>query len=223
MKNKVLFCHYGKTGGTFIMNTIRRDLRQSGFEFFQHVGMPFYSEDNLKSIANLKLEKIFVHQQHLWISKHILDYYNERNFFTFMFLRHPVDLVCSLFFWGHRVLRETSKNPFGEHFDLSKMTLNDYFKFILDGNDSKLWIIPKWISSVNYVSEFSEENAIIFMDKYLGYQPNQNALARVNASGNRGYKFYLKQKTLSLNLVEDLFQHEETKKYSKYLKQGQPA
>jgi hypothetical protein len=216
MKDKILFSHYGKCGGTFVMRNLAPILTRAGYEVCSGHNGPLDREELFA--ASISDGPIFVHNQHVHMAFEEYLFFEETDFFTFSFLRHPADIVCSLYYWGKRVEAEKGANPFGPHIDLNTMSLNDYFEHILYAEgDSKLWRLPPWVDRLDYVAEFSFDSVIEFVESELELSSDSISDAKVNFSDNMGFLHYYDRGDLEQELVEEFFNDEGVKEYGKYI------
>lgn len=228
---KALFIHKPKTAGTYLVSAIKV---RGKFTFFDSwsSGRDWNKEES-KQIANLKLDN----NHHLMFRSHQVNINDEtfsefknNQWFSYTFLRDPLDVLCSLyFFYGGGFFYGEGK---ADGFDLRKMsiwdseivnlcqeiTLDDFINLCLGGdfefdgewnsvhltNFRAIWELPSYFEEIDFVglpTEFYFNK--LFEKLSLTYQPTE----RKNESSNNGFKYYydkgsIKEKTYTL-LTQD--------------------
>lgn len=215
---KIAFIHYGKTAGVYVNKYFKKNIvrKYNHYMSWDQSTNPFgisgrdWSEEELSSIAQTKEETCYITNHHINWNMDTVKKFKENGWFTFMFIRRPEELLCSLFHWAHEKdvqLRHGIPNP---------DTLEEIFELgLTKENFSKLWILPDYTEELDYVAEFNDSNFGNFVFDYFGanYIPGP----RENTSKNKGFCHYRVNGDISDERASELFKHPEYKKYLKYL------
>ena len=187
MKNKIAFIHLMKTAGSHLQHylldhVIQEHLRlipwnhQLRFRRDETVTKRSRDWNMSEMIRLLRLRNsgptyIHNHVNHWNAQLHSLA--KKEDYFTFMFLRHPGDILCSHYYYT----RERDI-----HWDLAypkDVSLNFYLQRILNcANDHVWWQIPIWYKQIDYVKLYTDTNFHEFLqehfdhDDYLKNKPN---------------------------------------------------
>tara|TARA_R110002051_G_scaffold325096_2_gene425734 strand:- start:609 stop:1223 length:615 start_codon:yes stop_codon:yes gene_type:complete len=147
----------------------------------------------------------FLTQHHINWDIDTVKKFKENGWFTFMFLRKPEELLCSLFNWSSEQnveLRPGLPNP---------TSIEEAFELAVKCKGfERLWRIPDYIDQLDYVAEFNDANFSKFLLKYFGeiYEPRPKS----NTSLNKGFNYYYQNGDISEESVNKLINHPEYKK-----------
>ncbi len=239
-RKKLAFIHFGKCAGVYVQYYIREYVFPGVKHFNSWWDLGEKNKRNLErdwtkqeliEIAKLDTDTGLAHNHHIgWCSETVQAFKNN-GWFTFMFLRDPKNIICSLYFWSQRQHRRWKpeelhgglRGPLrGEIIKMSgqddphKVSIDDFFKFFISNEEAqKLWTLPDYIDDIEYVSEFNDKNFGDFLLKYFGhhYLPQEKR----NISQNKGYEYYLNNGDISKDTNELINNHSEYIKYSKYM------
>ena len=215
---KVAFVHYGKAAGVYVNKYLKKTCLKPYEKYFSHHANlnPFHIEnrdwtsDELNDIAKSATKYSFLTNHHINWNYDNIKTFKDNNWFTFMFIRKPEELLCSLYFWSNQKgveLRPGLPNP---------KTVQETFDFAIDLKGfSGLWTIPNYVDQLDYVAEFSDKNFEHFLLKYFGetYTP----MEKENVSVNKGFKYCRDNNMISNETLDKFFKHPEYLKYKKYL------
>lgn len=144
------------------------------------------------------LDRQYVHNhQHGW-SRATVSQFRKQGWFTFMFIREPRDLLCSLWTW-------LQKSNFDHHLkiqpeSLASKPLDDFIQEILTRPGlAGFYALPDYTDQIDYVAEFNMDNFIRFLKKYFNhtYHPQKEKKSWRFASKNPGYAVYREQGLIS--------------------------
>jgi len=242
--NKVAFVHFGKCGGSYMKaymgKNFLKPLKYTIFDSWFMAGKERslgrdWTEEELINFFNSGDERVFVHNHHFSWSKKTIRYANDKGFLTFMFVRNPKDVLCSLYWWAKDRIAAGKQNPLhdpdGKEFQQAEgfdsafsskvldISLDEFVRTFIDIKNKegagKLWNLPDFVDDIEYVAELNEKNISYFFNKYFGhfYQP----MPRLNTSQNKGYKYYLNNGDISEETNKLIDNHPEYIKYSKYM------
>jgi hypothetical protein len=132
-------------------------------------------------------------------ARDLFDEFKKENWFVFSFIRHPGDLLCSMYSYG---TDSASTNRWYYKDSSGQIDKNFYW---YDPNESmddfigrnpiaipKLWFD---INQVDYISDFSAANFSQFARKHFGsvdFSPTPQ-----NKSSNKGYEYYCQNNEIS--------------------------
>ena len=239
---KLAFIHFGKAAGVYIQHYIRQQV----FPRIKHFNSWWdfnyknkraltrdWTEEELLEIADTNIEEALTHNHHINWTKESVKKFNDNGWLTFMFIRNPKDIMCSLYFWAQsqwdrwdaedksaQVLREPlteelkyisgQDNPYN-------VSLDDFIRGMLSGKGAQyLWVLPDYIDDIQHVAEFNNNNFGTFLlDNFQHlYCPTKKR----NTSKSEGYKTYLERGEIPKETHSMVENHPEYKRYSKYLK-----
>lgn len=211
------FIHIQKCAGTYVDSWLTRNLVPKGYRIFNPWyltraeiaslgrGISFsrempkqdyrrdWSEDELLKISDFEGEKYVHNHSKNWPSKVFYEY-KSKGFFTFSFLRNPIDLICSMYFFllekpGH------PSDPAWGYEDLG--TLDSFVRNNVFNLDT---LLPSYYKDLDYFNIFSDKNFCHMLNllNINDYKP----MDKVNVSSNKGWEHYLNNGQLSLNSVE---------------------
>jgi len=251
---KTAFVHFGKCAGVYVNKYIRRNVLTDAFYYntweennpiWQNIYggnlRRDWTETELNQIAKGEFntniipvrEYQFAHNHHNSWSENSIRTFKDNNWFTFMFLRNPKDLICSLYFFGKKLLaKENGSTPIGpegalaghlppnsfEPVDVYNLTLDEFFeRMIIDSNQHIFWKLPDYIDELDYVAEFNDKNFAYFLEKY--YDHPYLKQKKENVSANKGFDFYYQNGKISQKNKEKIESDPDYKKYFNYLDQ----
>jgi hypothetical protein len=228
------FVHIQKSAGTYVDSCIIRSLVPKGYKIYNPWyltraeianlgrGIPFertiskeeyrrdWSTSELLHIKSLPGKKYVHNHSKNW--KEVFDEYN-KDFFTFSFLRNPLDIMCSMYTFLKEKPGEPSdpawgfpKNPQG-----MSSSLND---FILEYTFNLDTLLPDY-TKLDFFKIFSEENLAILMQNHLNSKHVPGT--KINTSNNQGYMIHMKNKEISQEAIDLVFQTEMYDVYQKLI------
>ena len=216
---KVAFIHFGKCGGVYTNEYMKNlfktyDMFMSWHSNLNSRGIEGrdWTEEELLEIAETDSEYAYTTNHHInWTTKAVRKF-KENGWFMFTFLRRPEELLCSLFHWAKD--RSVKLLPYAE----GPNSLQECFELAVCDKKPKfrkLWAIPEYVDLIDHCSEFNNDNFDKFLNKYFGVSDYNRS--RKNVSSNKGFDYYRKNKLLTEDVVNRLFEHENYKEYQKYL------
>ncbi len=193
LPKKILFVHIIKTAGTYVFDYLAEHLRYGGYRVIDVES----SKDHRNQINHYLAQEAmkdrpdrFIHCHADYLPKEFFEKFLERGWFSFSFVRHPGDLLCSYYFYA-RI------NP-DFH---AEGSLDEFIRGCLMGRSGSgttrldYFGIPAYWKKMDFVAEFSETNFKFFLKKYFGhrYAPK----VPMNVSENKGYAYYCDQGQIS--------------------------
>ena len=106
---KLAFIHYGKAAGVYTQHYIREHVLPHAKHFnswwdFNHIDKRGlnrdWTQEELLKIAEADVEEALTHNHHINWTKESVKKFNDHGWLTFMFIRNPKDIMCSLYFWA---------------------------------------------------------------------------------------------------------------------------
>ena len=238
---KLAFIHFGKAAGVYIQHYIREQVfpRMKHFNSWWDFNYKNkraltrdWTEEELLEIADANVEEALTHNHHINWTKESVKKFNDNGWLTFMFIRNPKDIMCSLYFWAQsqwdrwdsedksaQVLREPlteelkyisgQDNPYN-------VSLDDFVRGMLSGKGAQyLWVLPDYVDDIQHVAEFNDKNFGSFL--LDNFQHLYAPLRKRNTSKSEGYKTYLDRGEISQETNDMVESHSEYKRYLKYL------
>lgn len=238
---KLAFIHFGKAAGVYTQQYIRQNVMPNTNHFNSWWNLGYdneralkrdWTEDELLAIAKKDVQHGFAHNHHINWTRKTVKAFNDNNWLTFMFIRNPKSILCSLYYWcqkqwdrweGKDIDNTVLRQPLqGELMNMSgqpnpyKVSLNAFVQHILfDENAKHLWILPDYIDDIKYVAEFTDKNFGNFL--LDNFQHNYVPKKKLNVSKSKGYETYLQQGTITSETDTMINNHPEYKRYLKYL------
>ena len=214
---KIAFIHFGKAAGVFVNEYMKQKCVKSYDKYMSyHENLnPFkisnrdWKKDELLEIAETEKEYAYVTNHHIHWDLETIKKFKENGWFTFMFLRRPEEVLCSLFNYSKEknilIRGGLEPNNLQEMFELS----------LLDEKFAKLWMAPDYIDELDYVAEFNDSNFSDFLLKNFGevYETRKPS----NTSKNKGFKYYRDNGEITNEIAEKFLEHPEYKKFLNYL------
>ena len=240
MNHKLAFIHFGKAGGSYINFYLRKKIKIDEINSWHPNSLITceagnwkrdWTEKELLEISNFEpTSPTVVHNHHNnWTAKAVHEF-NSKEWLTFMFIRDPRDIICSLYFYAHRLINDDKPTPLGPvgalagHLppgtfiapDVTKLNL-DKFVYDLATNDQLkiFWKLPSFTGSISYVREMSDENFGKFCKDILNFE--YFPINHINTTQNKGYKYYLNSGEISSNTYQVLIDTPEFNEYKEYL------
>ena len=238
---KLAFIHYGKAAGVYIQHYIREQV----FPRIKHFNSWWdfnyknkraltrdWTEKELLEIAEADVEEALTHNHHINWTKESVKKFNDHGWLTFMFIRNPKDIMCSLYFWAQGQwdrweredksaldLREPLKQELihisGQD-NPHNVKLDDFIRGMLSGKGAqRLWGLPDYVDDIQHVAKFSNQNFKSFL--LNNFQHLYIPLKKLNTSKSEGYRTYLERGEISEETNNMLEGHPEYKRYEKYL------
>ena len=112
---KLAFIHFGKAAGVYTQHYIREqvfprikhfhswwnfeDLHEFNYKPKRRLNRD-WKEEELLQIADADVEEAIAHNHHINWTKESVKKFNDKGWLTFMFIRDPKDIMCSLYFWA---------------------------------------------------------------------------------------------------------------------------
>ena len=212
------FVHFGKAGGQYVagqmVSKIIPDHRfLSSWRF--KLGRD-WTDHELHEIAARKIlsgKNSFAINHQNNFSASAIKSFSSNGWKVFTFLRDPREIICSLYFYGQKLIREKKDcpgSPFhsqgvlaghrrpGEYQppDVTALTLDQVFQEMLNREElARFWQIPDHLLDLDFVDEFTPGNFSRFTLSRFGIKSEHGK--KVNSSGNQGFAFYLKENAFS--------------------------
>ena len=236
---KLAFIHFGKCAGVYVQHYLRRtvmpDIKHynSWWDFGANNKRNLerdWTKEELLEIAIADTETGLAHNHQINWCKETVKSFNDNGWLTFMFIRDPRNILCSLYFWSQRQYRRWKpeelhgglRGPLKDEItkmsgqdDPYQVSIDTFIKFlIMDKEARHLWMLPDYINEIEYVAEFNDENFGNFLLEYFGhdYIPQRKR----NTSPSKGYEFYCQTGEISKetqNLIENSLEILEYKKW----------
>lgn len=215
---KVAFIHYGKSAGVYVNKYLKQTCLKPYKKYFSHHAdsNPFeiedrdWNSDELNKIAVEARDYSFITNHHINWSYNNVETFKNNNWFTFMFIRKPEEILCSLFNWSKEKnvsIRGNNGNP---------TSLQEMFEIaITDEHFGRLWMLPDYIDKLDYVAEFSDKNFDNFLLSNFGRK--HIPISKANTSNNKGFKYYRENNFINDETINKFFNHPEFLRYKKYL------
>ena len=201
---KIAFVHIPRTAGVFLMHNLLPELRKNEYKILNSWNnlRRDWTKEELLSFLNIKNQSMFVHN-HLsnWDAESIKKY-KKNGWFTFSFIRHPGDRLCSAYF------RFNIKERFNE--SLTGFINHALSKGFPKGTEKS---IPPYWKDIDFIKEANSKNINYFLKKYFNH--NYKSRKPLNTSSNKGYEYYCKTNQISKTTQKLIKNSEE---YLIYLK-----
>jgi hypothetical protein len=186
-----------------------------------------WTKEELLEIASLDTETGFVHNHQISWCKETVKAFNDNDWLTFMFIRDPRDVLCSLYFWSQnqqtRFTKEELRTPLMREVtamsgqsETGKVTMNTFIDFfITDQHARRLWVLPDYTENIEYVAEFTDKNFGQFLKSHFlhVYVPQEKR----NTSASKGYDFYYRNGHIAESTNRLLVADPEFLKYNNYI------
>jgi hypothetical protein len=201
---RVLFAHYGKAGGIYTNAALKFAFH--GYLVKDSWGEKLgrdWTEDELRAIIDDSPEFTYVHQHHHGISQENMERALASGWDVISFYREPADLVCSLYFWAQKTVRDQGVNHVmaGEDPE-GKFTFAEFWDRIMQPDKHYQWRRPSWWDLVQHKDLFSPANLDRVLLRLVGY-PHIPAAPK-NVSGNPGPAALLRQGVLTQSMLGTL-------------------
>lgn len=240
MRDKLAFIHFGKAGGNYVNSYLHQILKFGKINSWHRNSIILcesgnfnrdWTEEELLNFVNLRFEKpVYVHNHHNNWSHKTVNKYNDNGWFTFMFIRDPRDVICSLYFFAHKLIKECKATPLGsdgtlaghlpqnsfETPDVTKLTLDEFVRAVTTNPKLRIfWKLPAYVKLIQYVQEMNDSNFGAFCSEVLNhaYTPREH----LNVTENRGYNFYLSSGRIDKSTDTILTNTSEFNEYKEYL------
>jgi hypothetical protein len=197
---RLFFVHYGKSAGVYCCEAFKLLMRGADLLDSWHsphsLGRDWTTEELRSHLqAPATGRSVFLHQHHVSVTADDIILAQEHGWTTVMFYRDPREIICSLYHFFARRLRERGPvSIFGE--TLTEMPpFESFFDEVLD--HPRLWALPRWHVLLDHCLPFSPENLDRVCDS-LFKAPHPPSEPR-NTSENPGW-----EATLTLQQLESL-------------------
>lgn len=152
-----------------------------------------WSEDELIEISSINDNHKYVHNHSKNWPQSVFTEYKNKGFFTFSFIRNPIDVICSMYFF----LSEKPGHPSDPAWGYEDLGTLD--EFVTNNCFNLDRLIPEYYSEIDFFEVFSDDSFSKLLNKIgLNYFPSR----KLNQSSNKGCEFYLKENLLSQNAVD---------------------
>lgn len=156
------------------------------------------------------LAKQYVHNHHHNWCVRTLDAFKRNGWFTFMFLRDPAEVLCSLWSWANQSVRDGADPAVVLRPEwLIWRSLDEFIQvFISDPRLSRFYALPDYVDEIDFVTQFTEENFHRFLDLYFDheYRPSGAEDDDSFRSANPGYAAYRSRGDIS-DTTHDLLEN----------------
>jgi len=228
------FIHVQKCAGTYVDACVTRLLVPQGYTIYNPWfmtraeiaslgrGIPFdrtiskegcrrdWSTQELLHIKAIPGKK-YVHNH----SKNWNEAFSEykKDFFTFSFLRHPLDIMCSMYFFLLEKPGEPSDPAWGFPSSPQGMpkTLNE---FILEYTHNLDTLLPNY-RELDFFKVFNEENLTLLIQRH--FKAEHKPSRRLNSSGNQGFIKHMANDEISTEAADKVFKTEMYDVYNRLL------
>ena len=202
---KLAFWHFGKCAGQYTVSYFGRR-NGGGFKVLNSWGngnKRDWTARERATIANGKHEEdTLFSNHHLNLTEKDLDLFSVRGWHTFTIYRDPRDIMCSLYHYGQKLIRNKKDCP-GAPFhsqgvlaghlgkglwtppDVTRLSLSDCLVQLVERPElSRFWDFPEYMKRLDFVLPNTEPGFKSFLSSMgLKFKPHR----RVNESGNPGY------------------------------------
>lgn len=225
--SRVAFIHFGKAGGVYTQAALAKTLRPSGYicrnSWADKLGRDWGAGELLGFLNSFAPQ--LVHNHHINWPEAVVDEYLRNGWFVFTFIRHPAEVIASLYFWG-RKLSHQGRNPFAPSgIAPLDFTLDDWFAAALGEPGLRgLWSLPPYLDRLTFVDEFSAMNLAMFLKENFGSTLGKLGLSRRhrNASGSPGFNALVAAGEISQPTIDALYIDANFDEYRKHLDLWQP-
>ena len=225
---RVAFVHYGKAGGIYTQVAMAKTLRPRGYtvrnSWAEKRGRDWTPEE-LIYFSDMQGPQL-VHNHHINWPENVVDLYLSKGWFVFTFVRHPAEIISSLYFWGQKLSRQ-GRNPFVTGgIDPLEYSLDDWvFAAVFDLGLRNLWTLPPFINRLSFSDEFSAMNLALFLKQYFSSTLGDLGLTtrHKNASGNPGFNHLVAGGQISIDAINELYRDNDFNEYSKHIELWHPS
>ena len=181
---KLAFVHIMKTAGSYVDRYLReRVLRRHRLRPWRNYAIANswdagldrdWSDPELRGFLTSRQRRLYVHNHVNNWSRELIADYRRAGFFTFAWVRHPGDAMCSFYRWRIKMDGEPAESLdqfIGHHIDVGRP-----------------WEIPERWEDLDFVAPFSTEAFRDFLRRRFAVDLQDTEPS--NASGNRGYDHY---------------------------------
>ncbi len=168
------------------------------------------------------LDRQFVHNHHTGWTRQSVQEFNRNGWLTFSFLRDPIELLCSLYWWAQEEVRAgTDPDLVLQPTHLLSLSLNDFLLGITKCEESteQFYKLPDYMSDVKFVAEFSYENFAYFLSKFFDHEIDSEFIdtSKQYKSANKGVEHYLSSGQIDKRTIEELSNVEDIIEFRKFL------
>lgn len=187
---KVFFIHYGKAAGVYTDKAFRTILRgyhhHNSWQAPHSLGRDWTAEE-LRDILTREDDGFhYLHQHHSSLTREQVEMAKAHGWRTVMFYRDPRALVCSLYHFGRRIIRERGKVQIFDQETADLGTWEEFFTRALAPENRRLWALPEWAGLVDHCELFSGATLDAVMQELTG---SPHLLGPpLNASENPGWQ-----------------------------------
>jgi hypothetical protein len=189
---RLFFAHYGKAAGVYCCEAFKRLMRGADLLDSWHaphsLGRDWTTEElrgHLQAPATGR--SVFLHQHHVSMTADDVILAQERGWTTVMFYRDPREIICSLYHFFARRLRERGPAAIFGPVLTEMPPFEAFFDEVLD--HPRLWALPRWHVLLDHCLPFSPANLDRVCDS-LFKAPHPPSEPR-NTSENPGWEAVL--------------------------------
>ncbi len=146
------------------------------------------------------LAKQYVHNHHYEWTQEAVSEFRRNGWLTFMFVRDPAELLCSVWTWARGVTAKGGQ-PVIQPPGLVEQPLDDFIREVVGTpGHHNIYALPDFVEQIDYTAEFSEENfrgLLRIMVPDHEYDPGSLPDLYRRASGNPGYAEYRRRRQIS--------------------------
>jgi hypothetical protein len=187
---RIFFLHYGKAAGVYTDRAFRTILR--GYDHHNSWQAPHslgrdWTPEELQAILTREDDGChYLHQHHSSLTREQVELAKANGWRTVMFYRDPRAILCSLYHFGLRIIRERGKVLILGEETADLGTWEEFFTRALAPENRRLWALPEWAGLVDHCQIFSEAALDAVMQELTGslHLPMPPA----NASENPGWQ-----------------------------------
>ena len=146
------------------------------------------------------LSRQYVHNHHHKWSLESVQEFRRNGWLTFMFIREPADLMCSLWIWAKKTLKDNEAMAYLGAAMIKEMSLNQFIGEIVGKPEFyPFYALPDYIDDIEYVVEFTQKNFHFFLQEYFDHSDHPESIEVIQrfTSGNIGYAAFRKQGLIS--------------------------
>ncbi|MFT5112961.1 MAG: hypothetical protein ACI8P9_002289 [Parasphingorhabdus sp.] len=168
------------------------------------------------------LDQQCVHNHHINWTLNSVREFNRNEWLTFVFLKDPVELLLSLYFWAtDRVNSGVNPDLVLQPTYLLELSLKEFLIEVVDceENITRLFRLPDYVSEVGFIAEFSADNFARFLKTYFDHDYSSEKVKSSwrFRSSNKGVEYYLSTGELNKQTIEHLSRVKEIIVFRRFL------
>ena len=181
LKRNIAFIHVPRTAGTFVNGYLSQKIFLKNnyciLNSWKTMQRDWSTHELLSFLAKGSQIKYVHNHKENW-PKEIITQYKKEKWFTFSFIRHPGDRLCSVYYKWEIEKKKEAK------------TLNEFLKksFTEGLPQEKDSTIPEYWKEIDFIDEFTPKNFAKFLKDFFNHE--YESTYPVNTTENKGYEYY---------------------------------